>query len=343
MKTLFYSTKIFEQPSLESANGNNYLVDFIKDPLSLETVNKAAGFEIISIFTADDCSDNVLEKLQQLGVKYIATRATGHDNINLQKATELGISVANVPAYSPYAIAEHSVALILALNRKLLIADKQIHSNDFTTTNLIGYDLHGKTVGIIGVGKIGSVFAKIMHGFGCKLLGYDIEENGSLKQQYGLEYVTLESLCSKADIISINTGLTPQTKYLINKTLIAQMRPGTMLINTGRGACVHTADVIAGLENGQLGYFGADVYEGEKGIFFNDLTDKGLQDPVLKKLLGMPNVIITPHQGFATKEAITNIAEATFYNITCWIQKQISKNELTEPKRIVEELGNENN
>ncbi len=311
--------------------------------LSLDTANFAKGFEAISIFTADDCSATLLEELYRLGVRYIATRATGHDNIDLSIATELGITVANVPAYSPYAIAEHTVSLILALNRKLLVAEKQIHKNDFTTTNLIGFDLNGKTVGIIGVGRIGAALAKIMHGFGCKLLGFDKEENGCLKQQYGLEYVGLETLCKGSDIISIHTGLSPQTKYLINKNMIDLMRPGTMLINTGRGACVNTADVIVGLETGKLGYFGADVYEGEKGIFFNDLTNVELDDVILKKLLAMPNVIITPHQAFATKEALANIADATFYNVSCWLHKQVSLFELTEPKRILEEEWNVNN
>lgn len=329
MKTLFYSTKDFEQPFLEAACGDKQEVTFIKEALSLQSADEAKGFDVVSIFTGDDASADVLEILHKNGVRFIAIRAAGYDNTDIKKAMELCIAVANVPAYSPYAIAEHAVALMLALNRKIIIADKQVHAGNFTTKSLIGFDLHEKTVGIIGTGKIGSVLVKIMHGFDCRLLGYDIHEDKELTKKYGLEYVDLPALCREANIISIHTCLTPATKYMINKKLIGLMQRGTMLINTSRGACVNTADIIKGLENGHIGYYGADVYENEKGIFFYDFTGKELKDAVLEKLLLMPNVIITPHQAFATHEALTNIATTTFYNIDCWKKNKRSPNELT--------------
>ena len=343
MKTLFYSTKLYEQSFLEKANTNKFEITFLKKPLCLQTAHLAKGYDIISIFTGDDACAEVLQSLHELDVKLITTRAAGHDNIDIEKANELGIAVANVPAYSPYAIAEHVVALIQALNRKIVIADKQVHQQNFTTDNLIGFDLHSKTIGIIGVGIIGSVLVKIMHGFGSKILCCDLIENALLKEKFGVEYVDKETLCASADIISIHTSSTPQTKHLINKKLIGLMKPGTMLINTGRGACVNTEDVIEGLQNGNIGYYGADVYENERGVFFCDLTGKEMKDDLLKKLLNMPNVLVTPHQAFATKQALTNIADTTFYNIDCAQSNTPCKNLLTH--LLVEESisGNRNN
>jgi D-lactate dehydrogenase len=329
MKILFYSAKDFERPYLETANTGKEDIVFIKEALSLQTADKAKGFDIISIFTGDDASAGVLEVLCKNGVKFIAIRGTGYDNLDLQKANELGIIAANVPGYSPYAIAEHAVALLLALNRKLIIGDKRVQKQNFTADNLVGFDLNGKTAGIIGVGRIGSVFAKIMYGFGCRLLGYDIREDKDLKEKYGLEYVDLPTLCREANIISIHTGLTPRTKYMMNKKLIGLMQRGVILINTGRGGCVNTADVIEGLENGHIGYYGADVYENEKGVFSYDFSGKEFKDEMLKKLLAMPNVLITPHRAFATEEALTNIAADTFYTIECWRKNQCSENEIT--------------
>ena len=336
MKIIFYSTKDFEQPYLEAVSGIQEGVVYIKDALSLQTAGKAKGFDAISIFTGDDASSAVLEALHKNGVRFIAIRAAGYDNVDIKKATDFNIAIANTPEYSPYAIAEHAVTLILALNRKIITADRQVHQQNFTTGNLIGFDLHVKTVGIIGAGKIGSVLAKIMHEFGCRVLIYDIIENITLKEKYDLEYVDLPALCREANIISINTNLTPHTKYLINKKLISLMQRDVMLINTSHGGCVNTADVIAGLENGHIGYYGADVYENEKGIFFYDHTGKELKDEMLKKLLAMPNVLITPHQAFATEQTLNIIARTTFYNIDCWEKNQRSVNELTSTTNLAE-------
>lgn len=336
MKTLFYSIKDFEKPYLQVFDTTNGEPLFIEDALSLKTAEKAKWFNAVCIFTGDDASADVLEALYKLGVRYIATRAAGFDNIDLQKANELGITVGNVPDYSPSAIAEHAVALMLALNRKIITADKQVHTQNFTINNLVGFDLNSKTVGIIGVGRIGSVLAKILHGFGCRLLGYDIHENNQLKEKYGLNYVDLPLLCKESAIISIHTSLTPDTKYIINKNLIQLMAPGVMLINTSRGGCVNTTDIIEGLQNGHIGYYGADVYEHERGVFFYDFTGKPCKDELLKKLLALPNVLITPHQAFATQQALANIATTTFFNINCWNKGTLSGNEITTTTKRTE-------
>jgi D-lactate dehydrogenase len=327
LSILFYSSKDFEIPYLKDAGGAADAV-FEAAPLCAATAEKARGFEAISIFTNDDASAPVLQTLHRNGTRLIAIRAAGYDNVDIAKANELGITIANVPEYSPHAIAEHAVALALALNRRLITANRQVQQHNYTTGNLIGFDLHGKTVGIIGTGRIGSIFAKIMHGFGCRLLGLDIKENEQLKERYGLQYVDLPDLCREAEIISIHTNLTPYTKYIINKKTISLFQRGMMLINTSRGGCVHTADVMEAVDNGHIGYFGTDVYENEKGIFFFDHSGKAPEDALLKRMLAHPNVLVTPHQAFATQEALTNIAGTTFYNIDCWKNKIHSGNEL---------------
>jgi D-lactate dehydrogenase len=284
---------------------------------------------VISIFANDDASAPVLDKLENMGVKFIAIRAAGYDNVDIARARQLGICVANVPEYSPYAIAEHALALMLALNRKLILANYQVHRQDFTVTNLVSFDLHGKTIGIIGTGKIGSTLIKILNGFNCRILAYDIQKNEELVKSYKVEYVPLSVLCRESNIISIHTSLTPQTRYMINKDLIGIMRKGVMLINTSRGACVNTEDVLRALEDGHISYFGTDVYENEKGIFFNDWSDKKLNDALLHRLLAFPNVLVTPHQAFATTEALNNIFETTYNNIRSWETDSGNANEIT--------------
>lgn len=335
MKILIYSIKDFERSHLLEANKDNQQVRVTHYSLNTSTSEMAKGFDVVSVFTGDDVSAAVIQQLSDLGVQYIAVRAAGYDNVDLAKAKELGIRVANVPAYSPHSIAEHALALMLALNRKLVIADRQVHRHDFRVSKLVGFDLYGKTAGIIGTGKIGGSLAKILYGLGCKLIGYDIHPDPALQQECKLEYVSMQELCKRSDIISIHTCLTPETKYIINRNSIEIMKPGVMLINTSRGACVNTADVIDFLENGHIGYFGSDVYEKEKGVFFHDHSTEGLQDELLDKLLTMPNVLITPHQAFATNEALTNIAATTFYNIDCWSKGQRSENELTPAEKPV--------
>lgn len=328
MKILFYSAKDFELEYLHLSNKRFFSIEFTEKTLSATTVNSSHGFDCISVFTGDDVSSHVIEELYQSGVRYIAVRAAGYDNVDLVKAKEKGITVANVPDYSPYAIAEHAMALILALNRKLILSNRQVQCYNFKMNDLIGFDLHGKTAGVIGTGRIGAIMVRILHGFGCNVLAYDIKQNEQLIHDCKVIYTNLETVCRESDIISIHTCLTEKTKYIINAENIKLMKKGVMLINTSRGACVNTADVLHYLETGHIGYFGTDVYENERGIFFYDYSTKLLQDEVLKKLLVMSNVLVTPHQGFATTEALKNIATTTFYNIECWADNLNSENEL---------------
>ena len=327
-KILFYSTKDFELSYLKSANTTGFDVTFVKQSLNLSTVNLAKGFAIISIFTADDASAPVIEELKKEGIQYIAARSAGYDNIDIKKATELKITVANVPEYSPYSIAEHAVAMMLALNRKLILSNRQVTAHNFSLDNLIGFDLNKKTVGIIGIGRIGKIVAKILYGFGCTILAHDINPDEQLKENYKVKYVDMETLASSSEIITIHTPLNIETRHLINEEVIKKMKKGVMLINTSRGAIVHTPDIIKYIENGHIGFYGMDVYEHEKGIFFYDHSHKPINDPLLAKLMNFSNVLITPHQAFATKEALLNTAATTFYNITCWMNKNSSKNEL---------------
>ena len=330
MRVLVYSIKDFERSYLIQANKMNHKLTYTDEALNAGTTGLAQTHEAVVVFTGDDVSAEVVQNLHKAGVKYIAVRAVGYDNVDIKKANALGIKVANVPEYSPYAIAEHAVAMMLALNRKLILADQQVSRHNFTVGNLIGFDLHQKTVGIIGTGRTGSVLAKILHGFGCRLLGYDIEENKELIEKYNLQYVDLKTLCRSSDIISIHTPLNTDTKYLINREMLNEMKAGVMLINTARGGVINTDHVLEALDNGKIGYLGLDVYEREKGVFFYDHSKEKIKDEVLIKLIQYPNVMITPHQAFATKEALSNIADTTLYNIDCWAQDKRSDNELND-------------
>ena len=328
MKIIFYSIKDFERSYLLQANKMNHELTCVEEPLMPDTAVLAKEHEAVVVCTGDDVSTVVVKKLHGAGIKYIAIRAVGYDNVDIKTANNLGMKCANVPEYSPYSIAEHAVALMLALNRKLIQADNQMHQHNFTVGSLVGFDLHQKTVGIVGTGKIGSIAAKILHGFGCNLLGYDIAENKELTEKYNLQYVDLKTLCTSSDIITLHTPLNTATKYLINKEMLDTMKPGVMLINTARGAVINTAHIIEALDNGKIGYLGLDVYEREKGVFFYDHSKNKVNDELLKKLMGYSNVIITPHQAFATNEALSNIAGTTFYNLDKWANIKTSENEL---------------
>ncbi len=328
MKLLVYSTKKFELPFLEKANGNRHKVTYIADALDSETAIQAVGYKVISIFSGDDASSIVLEKLWELGVRYITLRSSGHNNINIKTAKRYGFRVANSPDYSPYAIAEHAVGLLLAFNRKIILADKQVRTYNFLQHNLMGFDIHGKTVGIIGTGRIGSVMVKIMHGFGCKIIATDLEEDNDLIELCGVTYVPLEELCSQSDIISIHIPLTYDNHQLINRNKLELMKRNVILINTARGAIVDTKELIKALEKNTIGGYCTDVYEKEKGSFFLDNSKNGLKDKQLKKLLSFSNVLLTPHQAFVTKEALANIAEVMISTITNWEKGLLCKNEL---------------
>jgi D-lactate dehydrogenase len=328
MKVLVYSLKDFEHSFLEKANTFHLQVDFTDQALSASTVGMASGYDAVCIFTHDDAGKEVLQLLHKAGVKYIATRAAGYDNINIDEAAALGVRVANVPAYSPYSVAEHATGLIMALNRKLVRADRNVHNHNFAISGLVGSDLHGKTAGIIGTGTIGKVMARILHGFGCRLLGFDQNEDQELTDQYNLRYTSLNTICRDADIITIHLCLTNQTRHLINRPVLNSMKPGVILVNTARGAIIDTAALIESLRENRIGAAGLDVYENEKGIFFRDLSAKKVHDPLLLELLSFPNVLITPHQAFATNEALQNISETTFRNLHCWETGGSPDNEL---------------
>ena len=329
MKTTVFSTHKFEEPHLVTANKGKHELNLLEVRLTENTAYLAQGTEAISLFTSDDASAKVLEKLSALGVKNIALRTAGYNNVATERAAALGIKVARVPAYSPYAIAEHTMALILALNRKLIKAHNRVREQNFSLNGLTGFDLNGKTVGVIGTGKIGAVLIKILHGFGCNILAQDIIEDKNLMNSYSVQYTDCETICKQADIISLHVPLVPSTKHLIGTKHIALMKQGVMLINTSRGGLVDTKTVIEGLKTKRIGYFGMDVYEEEEGLFFEDHSDDILQDDVIARLMTFNNVLITSHQAFLTETALTNIAETTIYNLDCFDKGKVSGNEVS--------------
>ncbi len=328
MKVIVYSFHAFEQVYFEKNEQNNNQLFFSDQALSVKSASLSAGFDAVSLFTSDDASAPVLELLYQNGIRYIALRSAGYNHVDLHKAKQLGMRVARVPAYSPYAIAEHAVALMLALNRKLIQSHNRIMEQNFSLNGLTGFDMNGKTVGIMGTGKIGSIVARILHGFGCRLLAYDIMENEEIKQQYQVEYTDCESLYQQSDILTLHLPLNEKTQYLIDHGDIQLMKPGVMIINTARGGLVNTEAVLTALKSGHIGYFGMDVYEKEHGLFFEDHSADILQDDMIARLMLFRNVLITGHQAFLTDTALKNIAETTIHNLNCFSNGLISGNEL---------------
>ncbi|NER59775.1 2-hydroxyacid dehydrogenase [Pseudomonas sp. MAFF212428] len=318
MHALLFSSQPYDQDSFSHAPGAAQLaLHYQSARLSEDTAALAAGYEVVCAFINDDLSAAVLQRLKAGGTRLIALRSAGYNHVDLAAAKRLGLAVVRVPAYSPHAVAEHAVALILALNRRLHRAYNRTREGDFSLHGLTGFDLHGKTVGVVGTGQIGLAFARIMAGFGCQLLAYDPFPNPQV-QALGARYLDLPDLLREAQIISLHCPLTTQTKHLINPQSLASLQPGAMLINTGRGALVDTPALIDALKSGQLGYLGLDVYEEEAQIFFEDRSDLPLQDDVLARLLTFPNVIVTAHQAFLTREALAAIAATTLDNIARW-------------------------
>ena len=318
MRTLLFSSQTYDRDSFIAAPQPDDLeLHFQPARLSIDTAALAHGHEVVCPFINDDLSAPVLEQLAAGGTRLIALRSAGYNHIDLPAAKHLGLSVVRVPAYSPHAVAEHAVALILALNRRLHRAYNRTREGDFTLHGLTGFDLVGKTVGVVGTGQIGATFGKIMAGFGCKLLCFDPYPNAELLA-LGAQYVSLPELLANSHIISLHCPLTGDNKHLINSQSLATQQHGAMLINTGRGALVNTPALIEALKSGQLGYLGLDVYEEEAQLFFEDRSDLPLQDDVLARLLTFPNVIITAHQAFLTREALSAIASTTLNNIAAW-------------------------
>ena len=330
MKVAFFSTKSCDRQSFEAVNVNyHHELTFFDTQLNSKTATLAADFPAVCMFVNDIADAAVLEVLASHGTRLLALRAAGFNNVDLPRAAELGIKVVRVPAYSPYAVAEHAVALVLALNRKIYKAYNRVRDDNFSLEGLLGFDLHGCTVGIVGTGKIGMVFAQIMHGFGCSLLGYDAYPNQQFETIGNARYVPLPELLANSDIISLHCPLLPETHHLINPKAIAQMKPGVMLINTSRGGLIDSPAVIAGIKSGKIGYLGIDVYEQEDELFFQDLSDTIIQDDTFQLLQSFPNVVITAHQAFFTRNALENIATTTLSNITNFEQGQPLTNEVT--------------
>ncbi|MEX0271346.1 2-hydroxyacid dehydrogenase [Leptolyngbyaceae cyanobacterium UHCC 1019] len=329
MKVAVFSTKFYDRQFLTDANHDDHELVFYETPLNPASAALANGYAAVCIFVNDDASADTLKILAAGGTRLIALRCTGFNNVDLNVAAELGIQVVRVTVYSPYSVAEHAVALLQCLNRKIHRAYNRTRDNNFALDGLMGVDLHDRTIGIIGTGKIGQIFAKIMtHGFGCKLLGYDLYPNPQFESDLGGKYVTLPELFSQSDVISLHCPLTSDNHYLINQAAIAQMKPGVMVINTSRGGLVDTEAVIAGLRSKQIGALGLDVYEQESELFFEDLSSEIMQDDVIERLLSFPNVIMTGHQAFFTQEAIGTISQTTLASITEFAQGKPLSNEI---------------
>ena len=337
MKLAFFDTHRFERETFEEANARfAHELTFFEPRLTRHTAPLAVGFEAVCSFVNDHLDAEALAVLRRNGVRLVALRSAGYNHVDLTAAARLGLPVVRVPEYSPYAVAEHAVGLILALNRKIHRAFNRVREANFSLDGLVGFDLHGKTVGIIGTGRIGSVLARIMHGFGCQLLAYDLKQNERLAAQFGLRYVDLAELYSRSDIISLHVPLTPQTHHLIDAKALARMKRGVFLINTGRGALIDSRALIAALKSGHVGAAGLDVYEEEEGVFFQDLSNQVLQDDVLARLLTCPNVLITSHQAFLTREALVNIAETTLANVRAFERGEPLVNQVQQPPGATE-------
>ena len=319
MKAVVYSTHSFEKELLAKANKKKHDITLISNPLNLDTVSFANGKDAVVVFTNDDVSAPVIEKLKSYGIKYIATRSTDTTHIDNNAAAAAGIKVANVSEYSPESIAEHAIALVMALNRKTFTAETQTKQFDFRLDGLQGFCLYQKTVGLIGLGKVGLALAKILKGFGCLVQAYD---PFVVKVSKGVTMVSLNQILKTSDILSLHAPLAADTKNIINKQSLAQMKKGAMLINTSSGGLVDTEAVVESLKKGHLFYYGADVYEGEHDIFFADHSKDLQKDPLLIQLMAQPNVIITPHQAFLTTEALQQIAAQTIKNLDNWNEKK---------------------
>lgn len=329
MKIQFYDTHPFEKEAFEKANQNKrHQIDYVETRLIESTALLADGYECICAFANDRLNNETLQVLARGGTKLLALRSAGFNHVDLKAAKFLGLKVVRVPEYSPYAIAEHVVALIQTLNRKTHRAYNRVREGNFSLNGLVGFDLHQKTIGIVGTGKIGRVLARIMTGFGCRILLNDLYPDQDFANSLNASYVDLNVILEQADILSLHVPLTPETRHFIDEAAFLKMKKGVMLINTGRGALIDTRALIDSLKSGHVGFAGLDVYEEEEGVFFQDLSGTILGDDALARLLSFPNVLITGHQGFLTAEALKNIAETTLANITEFEQGKPLTNEV---------------
>lgn len=328
MKVTVYSTHKFEVDFLNTLNGGKHELNYLHVPLGLPTAYLAKGSLAVSIFVNDDASAPTLDELARAGVKFLVLRSAGFNNVDLEHAKQLGVRVARVSAYSPNAVAEHAIALMLALNRKLIRANSRVHELNFSLDGLTGFDMNGKTAGIIGTGNIGSVVVKILHAFGCRILAWDPVPDEGLVSRYNVSYVDAHTVFKQSDIISLHAPLTKETRYVVRQETIELMKDGVMIINTSRGGLLNTKDVINSLKTGKIGYLGLDVYEEESKLFFEDHSQDILQDDAISRLLTFRNVLITSHQGFLTDTALKNIADTTISNLDCFAKNGPCANEL---------------
>lgn len=329
MKMAFYSTQSYDKEYFTRQNPGHE-INFLETTLREKTVKLITEETVVCAFVNDDLSAPVINALANKGVKLIAMRCAGYNNVDLSAASQAGIAIVRVPAYSPYAVAEHAVAMIMTLNRKTHKAYNRVREGNFSLDRLTGFDLHGKTVGVIGMGKIGRVFSQIMSGFGCKVLVHDLYPDPSWEEK-GWQITELNDLFHLSDIISLHCPLTESTWHLVNQKTIHLMKRGVMIINTGRGALIDTGAVIHSLKTGRIGYLGIDVYEQEENLFFRDLSENVIQDDQILRLMSFPNVLITAHQAFFTDEALTEIARVTFDNIEAFEKGIELKNLVTIP------------
>jgi D-lactate dehydrogenase len=319
-RVVFFDAKPYEQPFFDEANKNNtkgqFKFEYRSERLSETTVAMASGYDAVCLFVNDIANATVVRELAAMGIKLIALRCAGYNNVNLNACKVHDMTVVRVPAYSPYSVAEHAMGLILTLNRKLHKAYNRVKEGNFSLNGLLGFDIHGKTVGIIGTGKIGCCLIDILLGFGCQVLCYDIYQSDYVKSKPNTSYVELDKLFSESDIISLHAPLTESTRYMINEQSIEKMKDGVMIINTSRGALIKTTALIAGLKSKKIGSAGLDVYEEESAYFFEDHSHEVISDNDLARLIGFNNVVITGHQAFFTQEALSNIAATTVQNIS---------------------------
>lgn len=328
MRVALFSTKPYDRRFFDAANGDPpHELTYFEPRLTPETAALARGFPAVCAFVNDRLDAAVLETLAAGGTRVVALRSAGFNHVDREAAARLGITVCRVPGYSPYSVAEHAVALILALNRKLPRAYNRVRENNFSLDGLLGFDVHSRTVGVVGTGQIGLAFLRIMAGFGSRLLAADPNPSDEVVA-LGAEYVNVDELFRRSDIIALHSPLTPETHHLIDDEALGLMKSGVMLINTGRGGLVDAQAVIRALKSGRLGYLGLDVYEEEAGLFFEDLTGTVVQDDVFARLTTFPNVLITSHQGFFTEEAMAKIAETTLANVAALERGEKSGNEV---------------
>ena len=314
-KILFFSTQPYDRDFFTKQNEEwGFQIDFVESRLRQKTANLAQGADAVCAFVNDKPDATVMATLAAAGVKVLALRCAGFNNVDLEAAKQNGIKVCRVPAYSPHAVAEHAVAMILTLNRKTHKAYNRVREQNFSLNGLLGFDLYQKTVGVVGTGNIGKVFAEIMSGFGCKVLAFDITKDSDLEKK-GIEYVSMEKILEQSDIVSLHCPLTDKTKHLINESTINKLKKGVMLINTSRGGLIDTNMVIEGLKSKKIGYLGIDVYEQEEHLFFRDLSASIIEDDTIQRLMSFPNVLVTAHQAFFTEEALYQITKTTFQSI----------------------------